>query len=111
MKDQKSKIKKQKLRKGDNVMVVSGKDKGKNGVIDAVLTKEEKVLVIGANQYKRHVKARGEGEKSEIKTITKPLPVAAVMFVCPKCKKQARLGYRMEADKKVRICKNCEEAV
>jgi large subunit ribosomal protein L24 len=100
-----------KIKKGDTVAVVSGKDKGKNGLVDAVLTKEAKVLVIGANQYKRHVKARREGEKSEIKVITKPLPVSNVMFICPKCKKQARLGYRIEADTKVRICKNCEEAV
>jgi large subunit ribosomal protein L24 len=100
-----------KLKKNDNVSVVSGKDKGKTGIVDAVMTKEDKVVVIGVNQYKRHVKARREGEKSEIKIITKPLPVANVMFVCPKCKKQTRLGYRIETDKKVRICKNCEEAV
>lgn len=100
-----------KLKKGDTVKVVSGKDKGKTGIIDTALSLESKVLVIGVNEYKRHVKARREGEKSEIKTITKPLPVANVMFVCPKCKKEARLGYRIEADKKVRICKNCEEAV
>lgn len=100
-----------KLKKGDTVAVVSGKDKGKSGIVDAVLSKEAKVVVIGVNQYKRHVKARGEGEKSEIKTITKPLPVSNVMFSCPKCKKNARIGYRLEGDKKVRICKNCEEAV
>ncbi len=100
-----------KLKKGDTVKIVAGKDKGKQGMIDAVLTKEQKVMVNGVNQYKRHIKARANGEKSEIKIITKPLPVAAVMFLCPKCKQQARLGAGMQGDKKVRICKKCEEAV
>ena len=100
-----------KLKKGDTVKVVAGKDKGKTGSIDAVFSKEDKVVVSGVNQYKRHTKARAEGEKSEIKIITKPLPVASVMFVCPKCKQNARLGYMITGDKKARICKKCEEAV
>jgi large subunit ribosomal protein L24 len=100
-----------KLKKGDKVKIVAGKDKGKESVIDAVVTKESKVLVNGMNQYKRHIKARANGEKSEIRIITKPLPVAAVMFICPKCKQQTRLGSRVEGNKKVRICKKCEEAV
>lgn len=100
-----------KLKKGDNVMVVSGKDKGKTGSVEGVFSKESKVLVTGVNQYKRHIKARSQGEKSEIKVITKPLPVAAVMFICPKCKEKARLGYMMQTDKKVRICKKCEESI
>lgn len=105
------KITSSKLKKGDNVKVVAGKDKGKSGTVEAVVTKEQKVLVAGVNQYKRHIKARREGEKSEIRVITKPLPVAAVMFVCPKCKQTARLGYKMQGETKARICKKCEEAV
>lgn len=100
-----------KLKKLDTVKVVTGKDKGKTGSVAAVLIKENKVLVNGVNQYKRHVKAKRDGEKSEIKIITKALPVANVMFLCPKCKKAVRVGYRIEGSKKLRICKNCEEAV
>ncbi|MBP9719218.1 MAG: 50S ribosomal protein L24 [Candidatus Levybacteria bacterium] len=100
-----------KLKKGDTVKVVAGKDKGKTGGVEAVFSKENKVLVTGVNQYKRHTKARRDGEKSEIKIITKPLPVAAVMFVCPKCKQSARIGYSVQGSEKVRICKKCEEAV
>lgn len=100
-----------KLKTGDTVKVVAGKDKGKTGTIDAVFSKEAKVLVSGVNQYKRHVKARGEGEKSEIKTISKPLPVANVLFTCPKCKQNGRLGYRITGSEKARICKKCGEAV
>lgn len=100
-----------KLKKGDTVMVVTGKDKGKTGSVEAVLTKDGKVLVSGVNQYKRHIKAQRDGQKSEIRTITKPLPVANVMFTCPKCKQIARLGYAITGKKKTRICKKCEEAV
>lgn len=100
-----------KLKKGDTVKVVAGKDKGKTGKVEAVLTKDAKVLVGSVNQYKRHIKAARDGEKSEIRTITKPLPVANVLFVCPKCKQTARLGYTITGEKKTRICKKCEEAV
>lgn len=93
------------------VTVVAGKDKGKTGPVERVFSKEAKVLISGVNQYKRHMKGRVEGQASEIITITKPLPVANVMFVCPKCKKLARLGYSMQKNEKVRICKQCEEAI
>ena len=75
-----------KLIKGDKVQIVTGKDKGKDGTIDAVFTKEGKVLIGGVNQYKRHVKARSANQTSEIVTITKPLPIANVALICPKCK-------------------------
>ena len=97
-----------KFKKGDNVKVVIGKDSGKTGKIDRVLVKEAKVLVEGVNQYKRHMKARTQNQKSEIITITKPLPVANVMLVCPKCNMVTRIAYKIEKEKKNRICKKCE---
>lgn len=96
-----------KIIKGDTVKIVAGKDKGKEGKIMKTLIKEDKVLVEGVNQYKRHIKAKTQNQKSEIITITKPLSLANVMFVCPKCKKAARLGYKIEAKEKSRMCKNC----
>ncbi len=100
-----------KLRKGDEVKIVKGKEAGKTGKITRVLTKEHKVLVEGLNQYKRHVKARMQGQQSEIVTITKPLPVANVALLCPKCKEQTRIGYRTGGEEKVRICRKCEGEV
>jgi large subunit ribosomal protein L24 len=100
-----------KLHKGDEVKVVTGKDAGKTGKIEKVFTKESKVLVPGVNQYKKHVKARTAGEQSEILTITKPLPVANVALVCPKCGKQTRIGYSTEKGNKVRICRKCKAAL
>ena len=100
-----------KLLKGDEVKVVVGKDAGKSGKIEKILTKEAHVLVAGVNQYKRHLKARTAGQKSEIITITKPLPVANVAFICPRCKQQTRIGYTMDKATKVRICRKCGKTI
>jgi large subunit ribosomal protein L24 len=97
-----------KIKKGDTVKVVRGKDSGKIEAVVKVLTKEAKVVVENVNQYKRHVKSRMPGQKFEIITITKPLPIANVQLVCPKCKKQTRVGYKMIKDDKVRVCKKCQ---
>lgn len=100
-----------KLKAGDQVAITTGKDKGKSGKIQKVFTKTNKVLVEGINEFKRHVKARTQNEKSEIKTIYKPVPVSNVMFVCPKCKEKARIGYTFEGTDKMRVCKKCEQTV
>lgn len=100
-----------KLHKGDTVTIVRGKDNGKTGTIDRVYTKEDKVLVEGINQYKRHVKARMPGQKSEIITLTKPVSLANVMLICPKCKKPTRVGYKVLKDDKTRVCKKCQAEI
>lgn len=100
-----------KLKQGDLVTVVRGKDSGKTEKIVKVFSKEAKVVVENVNQYKRHVKARLQGQKSEIITITKPLAVANVQLVCPKCKKLTRVGYKMLKDEKVRYCKKCKAEI
>lgn len=100
-----------KIKKGDTVKVVRGKEVGKTGTVSRVFAKEAKVLVDGLNQYKRHMKARAQNQKSEIVTITKPLPVANVILLCPKCKMATRVGYRIDKEEKVRICKKCEQAI
>lgn len=115
----KEKIKKiTKLKKGDEVKVVAGKDKGKTGKIEKVFPKEGKVLVSGVNQYKRHLKARSQNQKSEIVTITKPLPVTNVAMVCPKCHLLTRIGFVFENDlpagrhgKKVKVCRKCKAVI
>jgi len=100
-----------KLKKGDLVKIVLGKDKGKTGKIEKVLPKIEKVLVTGINQYKRHLKARAQGQSSEIVTITKPLAGSSVALVCPHCKLQTRVGFRIEKNDKIRICRKCEKKI
>jgi large subunit ribosomal protein L24 len=100
-----------KILKGDTVKVVRGKDSGKTGKVERVFAKEGKVLVEGVNEYKRHVKGRAPGQKSEIVTITKPLPFSNVSFMCPKCKKPSRVGFKMLKNGKTRVCKNCGKEI
>ncbi len=97
-----------KIKIGDTVKIVAGKDNGKTGKVEKTFPKESKVIVEGINKYKRHIKARTPGQKSEIISLTKPLPVANVAVLCPKCKKQTRVGYKILKDEKTRICKKCQ---
>jgi len=99
-----------KLRKGDLVKVIRGKDKGKTGKIEKVISKT-KVSVANVNQYKRHLKRRSEKEQSQIITITKPLPIYNVSLICPVCKVPTRVGFRIEGEEKIRICKRCGKAI
>lgn len=100
-----------KIKKGDKVKVVIGKDEGKIGQVDKVFSKVNKVLVVGVNQYKRHLKAKSARQPSEIVTLTKPLPASNVVLVCPKCQLPTRVGFSYEDDKKIRICKKCKQNI
>jgi large subunit ribosomal protein L24 len=100
-----------KIKKGDNVKVVIGKDKGKTGKVEKVFSKENKVVVSGVNLYKRHMKARSQNQPSEIITLVKPLPVSNIMLICPKCHKETRVGYRIEKGVKSRTCAKCESKI
>ena len=100
-----------KLKKGDQVSIVAGKDNGKKGTVEKVFAKESKVLVEGVNQYKRHLKGRMANQKSEIITITKPLPISNVLVVCPKCNKPTRIGFLEKDNKKVRVCRKCKKQI
>ena len=96
-----------KIKKGDNVEVLSGKDKGKKGEVLEVLPKEGKVVVKGVNVRKKHVKAKRQGDESGIIPVECSIPSSKVNVVCPKCGKTTKVGYGMEKDKKIRICKKC----
>jgi len=107
-----------KIRKGDTIKVLIGKDKGKTGQVERIFPKTRGVLILSVNEYKRHVKSRARnpasrqgGQKSEIITITKPLPISNVALICPKCKKPTRIGFQIEKGKKIRICKKCSKAI
>lgn len=100
-----------KLKKGDLVKIVLGKDKGKEAKIEKVFSKTQKILVAGINQYKRHQKARSQGQSSEIVTITKPLPVYNAALICPHCKKQTRIGFSIEKNGKIRVCRKCDKKI
>ena len=94
-----------KIKKGDRVQVLSGKDKGKEGVVQKAMPDQGKVVVEGVNTAKRHQKARTATEQGGIKDIDKPIPVSNVAIISPKDGKPTRVGYKFEGGKKVRICK------
>lgn len=100
-----------KLKKGDKVRVMVGKDQGREGAVERAWPKEEKVLVSGVNAYKRHVKKRSETQKGGIMTFFRPLPVANVALICPKCKQVTRVGWKTTDKEKVRICRKCGQTI
>ena len=107
-----------KLKKGDTIKVLIGKDKDRSGKIERVFPKSDSVLIEGINQFKRHVKAREKNQKSEIVLITKPMRASKVALICPKCKKPTRVGFKIEKampagrqEIKIRICRKCNKEI
>lgn len=100
-----------KVKKGDTVLIISGKDKGKKGAVLQVFPKEARIMVEGANLKKKHRKPKKTGEKGQIINLPAPLSVSSVKLVCPKCGKPARVGYGFAEKKKYRVCKKCGEKI
>jgi large subunit ribosomal protein L24 len=96
-----------KIKKRDTVKILSGKDKGKTGVVSKTFPSENKVLVEGINLYKKHIKPRGQRQKGETILVNRPLNVSKVMLVCKNCGKPTRVGFKIEANTKSRYCKKC----
>jgi large subunit ribosomal protein L24 len=95
-----------KIKKGDRVKVLSGKDKGKDGVVLVAMPSTGKVIVGGINTAKRHTKARSATDTGGIKDKDMPIPVSNVAVISPGDGKPTRVGYKLTDDgKKVRICK------
>ena len=95
------------IKKDDKVIVLSGKDKGKEGKVLSADPKAGKVIVEGVNVASRHYRARKQGEEGGILKQETPIYVCKVMAVCPKCGKPTRIAHKMDGDKKVRVCKKC----
>lgn len=99
-----------KIKKGDKVKILLGKDRGKEGKVEFVLAKKNKVFVGGVNLYKRHVKKHGDVQGGII-DIPKPLDVSNVVLICSNCNKMTRVGYKMVANEKVRVCRKCGKEI
>ncbi len=100
-------MKKLNIKKDDNVVVISGKDKGKKGKIMLAMPEEERVVVSNVNMVVRHKKPRKQGEPGGRLNQEAPIAASNVMLVCPKCGKATRVAHAMNGDKKVRACKKC----
>jgi large subunit ribosomal protein L24 len=100
-----------KIKTGDKVMMLAGKDKGKVGKVLQVMTADEKIVVEGLNLLIKHQKAGRAGEKGQRIQFPSAVAISKVALVCPKCDKPARVGYKVEAKIKQRICKKCQETI
>ena len=100
-----------KLKIGDNIKVVLGKDKGREGKIEKLYPKESSVLVTGVNLYKKHVKGNQGGIKAGIYDIPRALNVAKVSLVCPNCKKLTRIKIVKEKNEVNRFCRKCNKKI
>ena len=98
-----------KLKKGDNVLIISGKDRGRKGKILEVLPKKGKIVVEGMNIHKKHTKPKRQGQKGEVVEISASFDASNAQLMCTKCTKAARVGYKITAEKKYRACKKCGE--
>lgn len=90
---------------------MSGKETGKSGKVVQVFPKEGKIVVEGLHQMKKHLRPKNSGEKGQILTLASPFPVAKVLLVCPKCDKPTRVGYKLDGDKKQRVCRRCGQVI
>ena len=99
------------VKKGDTVVVLSGKDKGKEGKIIEAQPKHGKVIVEGVNKVKRHTKPNIKAPQGGILTKEAPLHACKVMLVCPACSKPTRIAHKEVNGQKVRVCKKCGEVV
>ena len=100
-----------KVIKGDQVVVISGKDRGKKGKIQTAEPAENKVIVQGVNIVAKHKKPRGPGKLGGIVKQEAAIDASNVMVICSKCNKGTRVGYKVEDGKKVRVCKKCGAAL
>src|SRR3989344_1402247 len=99
-----------KIKKGDKVKVLLGKDRGKEANVALVLSREKRVFVSGVNLYKRHVKKVRDIEGGII-DIPKSMDISNIGLICPECKKVTRVGIKMEGATKMRVCKKCGKEI
>ncbi|KKS96553.1 MAG: 50S ribosomal protein L24 [Candidatus Giovannonibacteria bacterium GW2011_GWB1_43_13] len=100
-----------KIKKGDNIIIISGKDRGKQGKVLGVFPKSEKILVDGVALRKKHQRSRKQGQKGEVVTLPTPFHVSNAMLFCKNCGRGARAGYKFSGDIKTRICKRCKNEI
>ena len=101
-----------KIRRGDDVMVMAGRERGKRGRVQRVLRKEGRLVIDGVNMTVRHIRPRPGVQQAGRIDLEAPLNASNVRIVCPHCNKAVRVGFSvLEDGKKVRICKKCHEAI
>lgn len=99
------------VKKGDTVVILSGKDKGKQGKIITAMPSKGQVVVEDVNKVKRHTKPSMKAPQGGILDKEMPLNACKVQLICPACNKATRIGHKVVDGKNVRVCKKCGEVV
>jgi large subunit ribosomal protein L24 len=100
-----------KIKKGDTVKVLIGKENGKEGKVERVYSTARKVLLENMNLFKKAIKKTEQTPNGGIVEVPRPMNISNVMLVCPNCKKPTRVGYKVQAGKKTRFCKQCNKNI
>lgn len=96
------------IKKGDNVKILSGKDRGKTGIVLAAMPTSDKISIDGLNVFKKRSRPKKQGEKGQTVLVPRSMPASKVMLICSNCKQPTRVGFRSEGGAKLRYCKKCK---
>ncbi len=96
-----------KIKKGDNVKIISGKDRSKTGKITHVFPEENRIVVEGVNIHKKHSRPKKQGQKGQIIQMPMPIHVSNAIIVCPACGKTTPISVKKTEKEKIRACKKC----
>jgi len=100
-----------KIKKGDTVRILLGKDRGKSGKVSHADPKNGRVTLENLNLFKKHVRPKKQGEKGETVQVPRPVRISNVALVCPSCGKPTRVGVRREKNVRTRYCKKCNASI
>ncbi len=99
------------IKKGDTVLVICGKDKGKTGKVVSVDIKNKKAIVEGVNMYKKHAKPSKKYPQGGIIDLMTPIEISNLSLICPGCNKKTKVQIKKSKDSHSRICKKCNEVI
>lgn len=99
------------IKKNDNVIVIAGKDRGKQGKVLRLFRETDKVLIEGLNLRKKHQKPRKQGDKGQTIDVPHPMHISNVLLYCSSCGQGVRIGAKVTAKKKIRVCKKCGKEI
>lgn len=101
-----------KIKKGDKVKVLAGKDKGKTGKVLQIFNQRDKISIEGINLLFKNMRPKKQKEKGQKIQFPAPLAISNVALVCPKCNRATRISYKtLENKKRIRVCKKCKDII
>jgi len=101
-----------KIRKGDTVQIIKGRDKGKKGKVLDIIDKNRRALIEGLHLVKKHKRQTRQDQQGGIVSIEAPVGIGNIMMLCKQCNRPVRVGFKIQEDgRKLRVCKSCKENI